>query len=247
MGDLTAVIFDVDGTLVDSERDGHRVAFNLAFEEFDLPDRWDVETYGELLAITGGKNRLEAWFSDQGMPAEERRDLVPRLHARKTELFQELVAEGKFEPRPGMVRLLDELDAAGVPLAVATTGSREWVDGLLERLFGADRFRFMVAGHEAPERKPDPSAFTMVLERLDVAPESAVAIEDSESGLQAAKSAGMPCVVVVNDYTRDHDFAAADLVLDGAGDPGHPAEVLHDPHGLKPPGHLTVDILRRLV
>ena len=238
-------MLDVDGTLVDSERDGHRVAFNRAFEEAGLSDRWDVERYGELLEVTGGKRRLKAYFEQQGMPEDEREELAGRLHARKTELFTEMAKRGEIEARPGVGELLDELEGAGVRLAVATTGSREWVDPLLDRLFGLERFEVIVGGEEVPERKPDPSAHRMALEGLGVAAMAAPAIEDSAIGLEAAKAAGLPCVVVVNDYTRAQDFGAADLVLDGFG--GEAASALADPHRLDPPGRLDVETLRRLV
>ena len=240
---LEAVVLDVDGTLVDSERDGHRVAFNRSFEEAGLPDRWDVELYGELLEVTGGRRRLEAYFERRGMPEDEREELAGRLHARKTELFSEMARGGEIEARPGVGELLDELQGAGVRLAVATTGSREWVDPLLDRLFGLGCFEVIVGGDEVPERKPDPSAHRMAVEGLAVTTEAAPAVEDSAVGLEAAKAAGLACVVVVNDYTRAQDFGAADLVLDGFGD----AAVLADPHGLDPPGRLDVETLRGLV
>ncbi|MBW3643976.1 MAG: HAD-IA family hydrolase, partial [Actinobacteria bacterium] len=180
---MEAVILDVDGTLADSERDGHRVAFNLAFDEFGLDHQWDVETYGRLLEVTGGQRRLHAYFEAEGMDAAERDELVPRLHARKTELFQELVAEGKVQPRPGTTELLDRLETAGVRLAVATTGSRGWVAPLLDRFFGLDRFETIVAGDEAPARKPDPAAYVMALEALRLPPSAALAVEDSRNGL----------------------------------------------------------------
>jgi HAD superfamily hydrolase (TIGR01509 family) len=243
---LQAVVLDVDGTLVDSERDGHRVAFNRAFEEAGLPDRWDVERYGELLAVTGGERRLNAYFEEEGMPEDERKELASRLHARKTEIFTEMASQGEIEPRPGVSELLDELEEAGVRLAVATTGSREWVDPLLDRLFGLERFEAVVASDDAPDRKPDPSAHQLALERLELPPSAAPGVEDSANGLRAAKAAGLACVVVVNDYTREQDFDDADLVLEGFGRPDAPVSVLADPHLLEPPGHLDVDTLRRV-
>jgi HAD superfamily hydrolase (TIGR01509 family) len=241
------VVFDVDGTLVDSERDGHRVAFNLAFSEFGLPDRWDPVEYGRLLAITGGQRRLHRYLSDRGMPAGERNDLVPKLHARKTELFVAMASDGKVPARPGVERLLDDLAAADVPVAVATTGSRTWVEPLLDRLFGLERFRTVVTGDQAPERKPEPDAYLMALDRLGVAARQAVAVEDSDNGVRSARGAGMPVVVVANEYTAGQALEGAALVMDGFGEPEQPARVLRGDPALAPDGLVTVSTLRDAV
>ena len=247
MGDgLRAVIFDVDGTLVDSERHGHRVAFNLAFEALDQPYRWDEDAYGDLLRVTGGQRRLHRYLADQGMGEDERERLVPELHARKTEILSELVDAGRVEVRPGARRLLDELAGAGCGLAVATTGSRGWVDRLLDRLLPGVRFAAVVTGDDVTERKPDPEAFTLTLERLGVGPGEAVVVEDSGEGLDAATAAGVACVVVVNGYTAGHDLDAADLVLDGFGEPDAPATVVSDRAGTGCAGVLDLEVLRRL-
>jgi HAD superfamily hydrolase (TIGR01509 family) len=240
-GGLEAIVFDVDGTLVDSERDGHRVAFNRAFEEAGMPDRWDVELYGELLEITGGDRRLKAYFEQRGMPEVERAELARRLHARKTEIFTEMARQGEIEPRPGVRALLSELEEAGVRLAVATTGKGAWVHPLLDRLFGAGRFEVVVTATEAPKLKPDPSAHLRAVADLGLPAAAAPVIEDSLNGLRAAKAAGLACVIVVNDYTRRQDFDAADLVLDGFDGP-----VLSDPHGLGASGRVDVETLQRL-
>jgi HAD superfamily hydrolase (TIGR01509 family) len=242
-----AVVFDVDGTLVDSERHGHRVAFNLAFEAFDLPYRWDEEEYGELLRITGGQKRLHAYLRDQGMADEERDDLVPRLHKRKTEILSKLVEEGRIEVRPGVSRLLAELADAGCRLAVATTGSRGWVEGLLKQLLAGVEFEEVGTGDEVENRKPDPEVFTKVLDRLEVKAADAVVVEDSAEGLDAAVAAGLACVVVVNGYTEDHDLDAAELVLDGFGEPDAPARVVADRVDSGCDGVLDLDVLTRVL
>ncbi len=229
--ELDAVIFDVDGTLVDSERDGHRVAFNLAFEEFGLPYRWDEDEYGDLLRITGGQRRIDHYLADQGVDEEERARLAPALHERKTELFTGLIEEGRFELRPGAHRLLRELDEAGCRLAVATTGSRGWVEGLLEHVLPDVSFEVLVTGDEVENRKPDPEAFLVALDRLEVPAARTVVVEDSAEGVEAAHGAELACAVVVNGYTRDHDLEGAGLVLDGFGEPDAPAEVLADRAG----------------
>lgn len=231
---LAAVVFDVDGTLVDSERDGHRVAFNRAFAEFDLTDRWDEDTYGTLLAVSGGRRRLRHYFVERGHPEEQADDLAALVHERKTRLFTRMVTDGEIPPRPGVPRLLDELDEAGVPLAIATTGSRAWVEPLIDRLFGTQRFTALFTGDDVERRKPDPEVFERALSHLGTPPRRTVAVEDSHNGVVAAVSAGMPCLAVVNGYTRDEDLDGARLVVDRFGDPGRART-------LSGPAHLLVD------
>ncbi len=245
---MRAVIFDVDGTLVDSERHGHRVAFNRAFEEFDLPYVWDEDLYGELLHTTGGQRRIEGYLADQGVPDDGRSDLAKRLHVRKTEILEQMVDDGAIQLRPGAARLLDELAADGVALAVGTTGSRRWVERLLRRTLPEVHWDAIVAGDDVTNRKPDPEVFTSALEKLGLdGPAGAVIVEDSGEGLAAARAAGVVCAVVVNGYTADHDLAGADLVVDGFGQPDAPAEVLADPHRTGCDGILTTAVLRTLL
>lgn len=245
---LRAVIFDVDGTLVDSERHGHRVAFNRAFEAFDLPYRWDAELYGELLHTTGGQRRIDGYLAAQGVPEADRAELAPALHRRKTEILEQMVDGGAIEVRPGAARLLEELAAEGVSLAVGTTGSRRWVERLLRRMLPQVSWDVIVAGDDVAQRKPDPEVFTTVLDQLGLdSPHAAVVVEDSAEGLQAARAAGLRCAVVVNGYTADHDLGGADVVLDGFGQPGEPAEVVADPLGTGCAGILDSALLRKLV
>ena len=246
-GPLRAAIFDVDGTLVDSERHGHRVAFNRAFEEFDLPYRWDETIYGELLHTTGGQRRIEGYLAAQGVPEDGRSDLAGKLHVRKTEILEQLVDDGVIEVRPGVARLLEQLVVDGVALAVGTTGSRRWVERLLRRMLPEVRWDVVVTGDDVTARKPDPEVFTRALAGLGLhGPAGAVIVEDSAEGLAAACAAGVPCAVVVNGYTADHDLAGADLVVHGFGEPWAPAGVMADPHGTGCDGILTADLLRTL-
>ena len=243
---LEAVIFDLDGTLVDSERDGHRVAFNRAFEELGLPDRWEPAYYGELLHTTGGLRRIDQHLAARGMAQAQREQLVPQLHARKTELFRDMVHRGMLEARPGVRRFLDELASDGLRLAVATTGTKDGVLPLVNGLFGEDRFEVIITRDEAPVLKPDPSAYLEALKGLALPPDAAIAVEDSRNGVLAAVGASLRCVVVVNTYTVDHDLTGADLILDGFGDAGDPAHVLADPHHVRPGGLLRPADVRRL-
>jgi HAD superfamily hydrolase (TIGR01509 family) len=216
-GTLRAVIFDVDGTLVDSERDGHRVAFNLAFEEAGLPDRWDVATYGELLRVTGGGRRIAHWFEQQGRAPGEAQALAARLHPRKTDLMRDLIAQGRIQARPGVAALIDDLRSRNIAVHVATTGTRAWVDPLLSTVFG-DVFDTVVTGTEVTDLKPSPAAYLEVLRITGCAPDRTIAIEDSANGVRAAAAADLRCVAVPNDYTRDDDLSAARIVVDGFGD-----------------------------
>jgi HAD superfamily hydrolase (TIGR01509 family) len=218
MSGLEAVIFDVDGTLVDSERDGHRVAFNEAFEEARLLDYWDVDTYGRLLKITGGARRLAFWFEQNGRAPAEAADFAQRLHKRKTQIMRRLIADGRVQARPGAHKLLNELEASGVALHVATTGTRAWVEPLLNQAFG-NRFHTVITGTEVPQLKPNPAVYLEVLRTTGCPPDRTVALEDSANGVQAAVAAGLRCVAAHNPYTRDDDLSRATLVADGLDDP----------------------------
>jgi HAD superfamily hydrolase (TIGR01509 family) len=227
-----ALIFDVDGTLADSERDGHRVAFNRAFAEAGLDWVWDVPLYGELLAVTGGKERIrhyvERYRADYRPPADFD-DLVARLHAAKTRHFTTLVAHDGIPLRPGVRRLLDEARRAGVRLAIATTTTADNVSALLRAALAPDAARWfdvIGAGDVVRAKKPAPDIYFYVLERLGLSAGECVAFEDSESGLHSALAAGVSTVITVTDYTRTHTFRGAALVLDHLGEPDQPCRAL---------------------
>jgi HAD superfamily hydrolase (TIGR01509 family) len=216
--ELRAVIFDVDGTLADTERDGHRPAFNAAFAEHGLDVEWGVAEYGRLLAITGGRRRIAADLRDRGMGGEAD-VLAARVHATKTALFTERVTSGAIVARPGLPELVADLTATGVRLAVATTGRRSWVEPLLDRLLGAYPIEVVVTGDDVAELKPDPEVYQRALAGLGLPACDALAVEDSPVGLRAATAAGLATVVVTNGYTAGPSFPGAAAVLPGYDGP----------------------------
>jgi len=238
------VVFDVDGTLVDSERFGHRVAFNEAFAAAGLPYSWDEESYGHWLSVHGGVRRIDSFLREVGLAEDERRELAPRLHQEKTRLLRQMIDAGRIPARPGMTDLLAHLAEDGVRLGVATVGSEGWVTHLLKSLFPGARFEVVVTGADVAEKKPHPGCYLQALDGLGVGPGAAVAVEDSATGLASARAARLACVVVVNDYTAGDDMTEAQLVLDGV-DAG--ARVLADPCGLAPTLPLEPDTLARLL
>ena len=241
---LRAVIFDVDGTLADTERDGHRVAFNEAFEAAGLNYRWSVDEYGELLTITGGRRRLERYLQSRGHSPTEVAALAATLHRDKTRRFAALVRTGAMKARPGAAELITALRAESVATAVATTGTSDWVLPLLDILFGLDAFAIVITGSDVTDLKPDPAVYLETLARLNLTPADAVAVEDSANGVQAAVSAGLRCVAVVNGYTRDQDLSGAVAVLDDLARPEGVSVLRGDPQWAD---GLTVAALRRLV
>jgi HAD superfamily hydrolase (TIGR01509 family) len=223
MKKLHALIFDVDGTLADTERDGHRVAFNLAFAEHGLDWNWDERLYGELLTVTGGKERIRFFAERYAPDVVARTDfpaLVVALHATKTVHYVRLVDSGQLPLRPGIARLIDEARASGLRLAIATTTTSENVAALLRAAIAPDAmnwFEVIGAGDVVPAKKPAPDIYDWVLERLGLAPDECLALEDSENGLAASLGAGIPTLITENAYTRGQDFSGALAVLPDLG------------------------------
>ena len=222
MAELKCILWDVDGTLADTERDGHRVAFNMAFEEAGLERRWDIETYGELLKVTGGKERMQFDIECGDMPDMPFKRIA-ELHARKTVHYQSLIADGLIPLRSGVLRLLEEAYAEGITLGISTTTTPAALDALIEHSLGKewfDRFAVLAAGDIVPAKKPAPDIYTYAMEQLGVSAENTLAVEDSSNGWLSAQAAGLKCIITVNDYTAKQDFDGADLVVSELGDAG---------------------------
>jgi len=219
---IKALIFDVDGTLADTE-EAHRSSFNRAFEQHGLDWNWSKAEYSHWLKTPGGKERLRACIDSKTLPPAEHRALyerVPALHRSKTDIYARLVHDGQVPLRDGVRRLLDEAASAGVRLAIASTTSRENIDALLSVDLGEGavrRFSAIGAGDEVRRKKPASDIYELVLRRLGESAAECVAIEDSFHGLTAARGAGLFTVVTPSQWTSGEDFSAADLQLASLG------------------------------
>lgn len=232
MTTLQALIFDVDGTLADTEQDGHRVAFNQAFADAGLGWHWSVEQYGELLSVTGGKERIQHYlqtYCPDLKPAEDVQAWAAGLHKAKTRHYKQLVQSNAVPLRPGVKRLLQEAREQGIRLAIATTTTPENVTALLETAIAPDSpawFEVIAAGDIVPAKKPAPDIYDYVLQNMQLDPNACLAFEDSYAGLKSARQANLRTVITVNEYTKDQDFTGALLVIDQLGEPTSPFRVL---------------------
>ncbi|MDX2240556.1 MAG: HAD family hydrolase [Leptolyngbyaceae cyanobacterium bins.302] len=232
MPQLQALIFDVDGTLADTERDGHRVAFNRAFADAGLGWEWSVERYGELLSTAGGKERLQRYLREDQPAFEPIPDAITwaaQMHKVKTQHYKALVQTGLMPLRPGVKRLMQEARQAGIRLAIATTSTPENVTTLLETSLTPESptwFDVIAAGDMVPAKKPAPDVYLYALEQLDLSPDQCLAIEDSRQGLLAATQASLKTVITRSHYTQQEDFSEAVLVLDHLGEPELPFQAI---------------------
>jgi HAD superfamily hydrolase (TIGR01509 family) len=234
-----AILFDVDGTLAETERDGHRVAFNRAFAEAGLDWTWDESRYGELLAVAGGRERIErharthqpAWLAAAGTP-----ERIARLHQAKNAHYAAIVESGQIRLRPGVPALFDAIESRGWQLGLVTTTSFANLEVLLAATLGARalaRFAVIVTGEDVTRKKPDPEAYALAPARLSLPATACLAIEDSRNGLLAACAAGLRTVIVRSQYTQREAFAEA--------------AVVHDGDAPDPPGGLDIAELARLL
>jgi HAD superfamily hydrolase (TIGR01509 family) len=222
-----ALIFDVDGTVADTE-EVHRQAFNLAFGACRLDWIWDVPLYTELLRVTGGKERIASYMERLRLPPAERRrlhELIPEIHRAKTRLYRELIEVGQMKPRAGVRRLMMEARSAGIRMAIASTTSPENIEPLITAGLGRqamDWFDTIATGDVVAKKKPAPDIYNVALKTLGVDPARGIAVEDSASGVNSAKAAGLFTVATPNIWTWTQDFTAADLLLGSLGDPDEP-------------------------
>jgi HAD superfamily hydrolase (TIGR01509 family) len=244
--DLRGLLLDFDGTIADTERHGHRVAYNQAFAEYGLNWTWDDDLYKDLLAVAGGKERMQHYIAHYrpalplGIPAAR---LIQELHLAKSRHFGALAPV--IPLRPGILRLLREVHAAGISIALATTAMKPGVDAFLgHHPELAAVIGVIAAGDVVEHKKPAPDIYLWALREMGLSPRQCVAIEDSSVGLSAALAAGLPTLVTISEYTAGNDFSGAAAVLSSLGDPADPVEVSA---GTKPPaGGVDLNYLRSL-
>ena len=229
MATLRALIFDVDGTLAETERDGHRHAFNRAFLDAELDWYWDEALYGDLLAVSGGKERIRHFIKKYTpcfpgtvcTPGKSNTPInlpyfIAQLYATKTGFYQSLLKQGKIPLRPGVRRLIQEARTAGLRLAIATTSAQKNAIALLQHTLGPDSpnwFEVIAAGDVVPKKKPAPDIYHYVLDKMALSADECLVFEDSDNGLISATRAGLKSVVTIHDYSCHQDFSDAALVL----------------------------------
>ena len=253
-----ALIFDCDGVLADTERDGHLVAFNEMWREAGVDWQWSLAQYAEKLKIGGGKERLSSLAKDgdfrsaYNVPESESEwsNTVAGWHKRKTELYKQLIASGAIPGRPGVRRLAAEAHGRGWALAVCSTSALPSVQAVLLHVMGkelAGRFAGVFAGDIVAAKKPAPDIYNVAASALHLDPADCVVVEDSRNGLLAARAAGMPCIITQNDLTKGEDFTEAAIVLSSLGDPdGEQLTVVQNRSQATPTRVFTVDDLEQI-
>jgi len=246
---LEAIFWDVDGTLAETELEGHRVAYNQALAEAGLPWRWDRTRYRNDLGLSGGRERMALFLTDhEGRPPSV--TLLDALVAAKKRHYSELMRNGSIPLREGVARLIGAAAAAGLTQIIVTTSSRAAVEALMAgSLAGvAGAFRGLISGDDVSRKKPDPQGYRLALDRAGLDPQRVVVVEDSAQGLESARGAGLTTLVTLSSLSR-HDevgvFAAAAAVVDGLGGPDRPLALLHGP--ACPEGQVTLSWLERLL
>jgi HAD superfamily hydrolase (TIGR01509 family) len=245
---LQALLFDCDGVLAETERDGHRVAYNSAMKELGIPSEWSEQEYSELVLVSGGKERLNYYFRKypKKFPSHVfTRELIQEIYSKKTEIFKNMIKEGILPTRSGIARILDEAHKKGVLLFVCSTSHKESVSTLLHYNYGdyyLGLFTELFCGDIVLHKKPAPDIYNLVKEKYNLVPEYCFVVEDSRNGLLAAKGAGMFCIITQSFYTFKENFGEADIVVSCLGDPGgEEAVIIKDSGGNIQKKYITVD------
>lgn len=230
MSQLKAIFFDMDGTIIDTEKDGHRVAFNEAFARLGIKAEWDVAKYHQLLQIAGGKERMKFYFQGEGkefLPeVKSIDDFVQQLHLLKTEIFVSLIESGKLPLRPGIKRIMKEANERGILIGICTTSNEKAVKAIVNSLLADIKIDLILAGDIVTKKKPDPEIYLLALQKSGLSGSEVIVVEDSENGLIAGKEAGIKVLVTVNEYTKNENLICADAIVTSFGNENENTQVL---------------------
>ncbi len=249
---LKAVLFDVDGTLSETERHGHLVAMNRAFRAAGLDWQWSEKIYGELLRTAGSIERIHHYIAachpGYRHVNKDLDDLLSGIVRYKNTDYRRMVASGEIPLRPGVKRVLREIQGSDVRMGIVTTTARQNVDALLLQNIGGDVldwFEVIAAGNVVAHKKPAPDIYIHALQQMELSPAEVLAVEDSENGVRSALATGMPVLAIKSEYSNDHDLSGAALLVDGWGAREMPMNVLHGDAC----GHsmISLELMRRLV
>jgi len=250
MQELKAIFFDMDGTIVDTEKDGHRVAFNEAFSRSGIKAEWSVEEYHQLLQIAGGKERMKFYFQEKGRKyiSQEKSidELVQQLHLLKTELFISLIENGKLPLRPGIKRIMKEANEKGILVGICSTSNEKAVKAIANSLLPEIKIDLILAGDVVTKKKPDPEIYLLALKKTGISANEALVVEDSENGVIAGKEAHIKVLATVNEYTKNEDLSCADAVVTSLGNENEKAMVLAGYLELSDPQMVHIDDLCKL-
>jgi beta-phosphoglucomutase-like phosphatase (HAD superfamily) len=252
--ELQALLFDCDGVLAETERDGHRVAYNRAMQELNIKAEWTVEEYAELVLISGGKERLKYYFGrepDRFPPVQYNQELIHEIYLKKTAIFKNLTNKGDMPSRSGVFRIVREAHEENILLFVCSTSHRESVEALIRHNYGevcCSWFTELFCGDIVERKKPAPDIYVLAQEKHRLSGEKCFIIEDSRNGLLAAKGAGIHCLITPSYYTFGEDFSGADLVASCLGDPvGEQSRIIKGPPAAAQKGYITVADLDALL
>lgn len=246
---LKGVFFDLDGVIIDTERDGHRVAFNQAFLDFGVKDAvWDVDLYHSLLQIGGGKERIRYYFTmyyQGAFPPDNLDSFIKNVHKHKTDLFLQLLPT--LPLRPGVRRFMSELREKGIPIGICTTSNERVAETVAEKILSEIPFAFLIAGDMVKAKKPDPEIYHMALNRLGADGSDCLVIEDSRIGVLAAKAAGCRVIATYNQYTQGEDLSFADCIVSCLGDRAEElASVQKDTFGFAEDGLVKGEVIQKI-
>lgn len=232
---LKALIFDVDGTLAETEKDGHRIAFNQAFSSANLDWYWDVDFYGQLLEIAGGKERIKYYINNYQLNFiypknyDNLDQFIAHLHQTKTKYYTQILTDQPIALRPGIKRLINEAKTNNIRLAIATTAAYPNAIALLKNSLDPEAiswFEIIAAGDIVANKKPAPDIYLYVLEKMELLPEECLVFEDSYQGLISARKAGLKTIITINNYTKNQDFTGAFSILNHLGEEDQPFQIL---------------------